>query len=206
MKGFSGAFCPDRAAGRPSGQTKDARVQYSRVLLAVQPALTGLVKVTVTRSACSVPAAQLGVQSSIFSVPVPTAWVAVHVGQVMSHKNAVLSPDSAQPDLQAGLYATVPFTSPLSAKYTFAPDWDAPEPEAAGVADGGAAETETGPMDTETNRDGDGELCAGEAVVAVPPADEPVDEDVLAQPASKAIAATGSDNIRARIEGIWSPT
>jgi hypothetical protein len=197
-----GAFWPDRAAGRPSGQVKAARVQYSRVVAALQPALTGLVNVTVTRTGCRVPAAQFGWQSSTFSVPLPTASVAVHVCQVMSRSRAVLSPDSTQSAAQDGRYSAVPATSPLSAKYTFAPDGDAPAPVATGVADAGLAGTEA-LTDAEAAADGaDEALSEVEAVAATLAGVPSGDEGVLLQPASKAIAATGRDNIKTGSLGI----
>ena len=78
--------------------------------------MTGLLRVTATRTACSVPAAQFGVQSSSFSVPWPTATAEFHVGQVMSHSDVVPSPDSGHPVPQAGACTLVPPTEPPSAR------------------------------------------------------------------------------------------
>jgi hypothetical protein len=170
---------------------------------ALQPALTGLVNVTVTWTGCRVPVAQFGWQSSILSVPLPTASVAVHVRQVMSRSRAVLSPDSTQSAAQDGRYSAVPAASPLSAKYTFAPD-DAPAPVATGVADGGLAGTEA-LADAEAAADGADEALSegeGEAVAATLAGVPSGDEGALLQPASKAIAATGRDNIKTGSLGI----
>lgn len=94
---------------------KDTRVQNHRPVPETHT-ITGLLSVTRTGTACKVPAAQFGVQSSSFSVPVPAATVEFHVRQVMSHRDIVLSPDSWQPALQAGARTTVPPTDPPSAR------------------------------------------------------------------------------------------
>jgi len=80
---------------------KITRVQY-QVPLPDAQTITGLLSATRTATECSVPAAQLGLQSSIFSVPVPSAWPESHAVQVMFHSAVVPSPDSPQPVPQAG--------------------------------------------------------------------------------------------------------
>src|ERR1700749_4669005 len=109
--GLSGALPPENAAGRPSGQVKDTRLQNHLPVPATQT-MTGLLSVTATRTACSVPAAQFGVQSSSFSVPVPDATAESPVGQLMSHSDVVPSPDSGPPAAQAGAWKAVPPTDP----------------------------------------------------------------------------------------------
>src|SRR5580700_10945619 len=97
----------------------------------------------VTLTVYSGPAAQSGSQPSIFSVPVPTASLPVHVGQVMSQSTVVPSPDSGQPAWQPGACAVVPLTSWLSAKYTSAPDGTEPAwLVTEGVADAWAGDAE----------------------------------------------------------------
>ena len=93
----------------------DTRVQNHLPVPATQT-MTGLLSVTATRTASSVPAAQFGVQSSSFSVPVPAATAELHVGQVMSHSDVVPSPDSAHPASQAGARTIVPPTDPPCAR------------------------------------------------------------------------------------------
>src|ERR1700743_1017907 len=111
--GFSGALPPEKAAGSPAGQGKDTRVQNHLPVPDTQT-MTGLLSVTLTGTGCSVPAAQSGVQSSSFSVPVPTAAVEFHVAQVMSHSDVVPSPDNWHPAWQAGACTAVPPTDPPS--------------------------------------------------------------------------------------------
>ena len=63
VHGFCGAFWPCSAWGRPSGNAKDACDQTQRVPEAEQT-FTGWLSVTTTDTAYTVPAAQLGLQSS----------------------------------------------------------------------------------------------------------------------------------------------
>jgi hypothetical protein len=83
----------------------------------------------------------------------------------MSRSRAVLSPDSTQSAAQDGRYSAVPAASPLSAKYTFAPDGDAPAPVATGVADAGLAGTEA-LTDAEAAADGADEALSEVEAVA----------------------------------------
>jgi hypothetical protein len=110
----------------------------------------------------------------------------------MFHKPVVPSPDSSHPDRQAGSTTTVPFTSPLSAKYTWPEPVGCavPLPAPAGLADAGVEElgVNEAAMD-ELALDGlgvdglsTGWLWVGEVVAAVFPR---VDE-ALEQPATTA--------------------
>jgi hypothetical protein len=62
----------------------------------------------------------------------------------MFNSAVVPSPDSGQPEPQAGRYTVVPRTSPPSARKTCGPDWPVwpglvlPAPAGAAGADGGA--------------------------------------------------------------------
>ena len=60
--------------------------------------MTGSRNVTVTVTGYSVPVTRDGLQSSIFSVPVPVASAGFRAGQVMFHSEVVPSPDSGHPD------------------------------------------------------------------------------------------------------------
>lgn len=108
---------PAKAFGSGASQANDVRVQNQVPWpLPATQTRTGLLSVTVTGTGCSVPCAQLGVQSSSFSVPVPTAAVELQVDHVMCHSETVESPDSTQPDPQAGACSHVPVTDPPSAR------------------------------------------------------------------------------------------
>ena len=78
VHGFSGAFWPCSAFGRPLGNLNDARDQNQRVPDAKQT-LTGWLNVTTADTGYTGPAAQLGLQASTLYVPIPTASVADHV-------------------------------------------------------------------------------------------------------------------------------
>ena len=54
------------------------------------------------------PAAQFGSQPSSSYVPVPTALPADQVRHVIPARIAVESPESGQPDVQAGRYSSLP--------------------------------------------------------------------------------------------------
>lgn len=77
---------------------------------------TGSRSVTVTATLYWPPAAQLGSQLSMASVPRPTACAPVQAGQVMAYKTMVPSPDSGHPFAHAGARTIVPRMSWLSAR------------------------------------------------------------------------------------------
>jgi hypothetical protein len=114
-QGLSGAAWPHSARGRPSGQAKEARVHIHRVPCGVQ-SRTGSRRVTVTATMYWLPVEQVGMQLWMDSMPRPTAWVALQVGQVMVYKAMVPRRDSGQPCAQPGACTIVPRGSWLSAR------------------------------------------------------------------------------------------
>ena len=176
---------------------KDTLVQ-NQVPLPETQTITGLLSVTSTGTAWSVPAAQFGVQSSSFSVPEPIATLEFQVVQVMSHSHVVLSPDRAQPASQAGACTTVPPTDPPSARYTTCPA-GAPGPRL--EAEMGVAvmncegETLAGEADTDTDGADDG-AAPGAAELPLP---HPATSQVTAAAGSTALQ-------RERVSGVKGGT
>ena len=79
---FHGLLTPWTACGKPFGKLKDARVHSQMNVPSIQ-ALTGWLNVTTVGTGYTLPFAQLGVQLSSLTVPVPTAVLVVHEDQVM---------------------------------------------------------------------------------------------------------------------------
>ena len=152
------------------------------------------------------PVAQDGLQSSIFSVPVPTASVEFHVGQVMFHSEVVPSPDSGQPAAQADAWIAVPFVSPPSAKYVTG---CVGVTLMTGLSEGDAGVTGAWETDAEISPDGlawlggaDAAVAAAAPAVVVLAAAPTVPELELWQPAVSRTraAASAAAGARARVE------
>ena len=145
------------------------------------------------------PVAQDGSQSSIFSVPVPTASAGFHVGQVMFHSEVVPSPDSGHPAAQLEACIAVPFVSPPSAKYTVS-SWA--EGTLTGEAEFDAGTTDGWDTDAEIESDGLAALADDDAAAVAAPVAEAEPDPWQPAVAAISVAASAAAGRNARMRKV----